>query len=86
MSDDYPDIGMSVASLQINATKFQNGPQLSYDQWHAMPDDAKKIWDMLSPEAKLIILHPFLTNKPPKHPFYGNRKLPPRQHQTLPPC
>ena len=42
MSDEYHDIDLPVANLQINATKFQNGPQLSYEQWHALPDDAKK--------------------------------------------
>ena len=54
-----------------------------YKQWHALPDDAKKIWDMLSPEAKTIILHPFSANKPAKPPYFGNKKTPPQQHQAL---
>ena len=69
MSDDH-DIDLPVTSLQINATKFQNKPHLYFEQWHALPDDAKKIWNMLIPEAKLIILHPVLTNKPPKPPYF----------------
>ena len=58
---------------------------MSYEQWHALPDDAKKIWDMLSPEAKLLILRPFSTSKLLKPPYFGNRKPPPKQHQALPP-
>ena len=50
------DIDLPVADLQIHATNFQQGPRLSYEQWHALPDDAKKIWDTLSAEAKTIIL------------------------------
>ena len=86
LGNNYHDIDLPVASLQINATKFQTGPRMSYEQWHALPDDAKKIWDMLSPEAKLIILHPFLTNQPLKPPYFGNRKPPLRQQHALPPC
>ena len=62
--DDYHDINIPIADLQIYTTKFQGGPKLSYEQWHALPDDTKKIWGMLIPEAKVIILHPFLTYKP----------------------
>jgi len=48
ISDDYHNIDLPVASLQINTTKFYNGLHLSYEQWHALPDNAKKIWDMLN--------------------------------------
>ena len=77
---------MPIANLHVNATKFQGGPRLSYEQWHALPDDAKKIWDMLSPKAKSIILCPFLANKPTKLPYFGTKKTPPQQHQAPPPC
>lgn len=36
------DIDLPLPDLQIHATNFQNGPRLSYEQWHALPDDAKK--------------------------------------------
>ena len=32
ISDDYHNIDLPVASLQINATKIQNEPHLSYEQ------------------------------------------------------
>ena len=50
------DIDQPIDTFEVNATNFNQGPQLTYEQWHALPDDAKKIWDMLSPEAKAIIL------------------------------
>ena len=50
------DIDLPLADLQINATNIPYGPRLSREQWHALPDDAKKIWDTLSVEAKTIIL------------------------------
>jgi hypothetical protein len=55
------DIDQPLDLIQVHATNFGNGPRLSYDQWHALPEDAKKIWDTLSPDAKAIILQP-----PPK--------------------
>ena len=36
---------------------------MSYDQWHRLTDDAKNTWDMLTDEAKSIILKP--TSEPP---------------------
>src|SRR5687768_520506 len=54
------DIDQPIDTVQVNATNFQ-GQRLAYEQWKALPEDAKKIWDMLSPEAKAIILQP-----PPK--------------------
>ena len=55
------DINQPLDFLQIHATHYNQGPRLTYEQWHALPDDAKKIWDTLSQEAKAIILQP-----PPK--------------------
>ena len=49
------DIDQPIDTVSVNVTKFQ-GPRLSYEQWHALPEDAKKIWDMLSADAKAIIL------------------------------
>ena len=37
---------------------------------------------MLSPEAKVIILHLFLTNTPPKITHFNNRKPSPRQQHA----
>ncbi|HEY9711418.1 MAG TPA: hypothetical protein V6D48_24640 [Oculatellaceae cyanobacterium] len=62
------DIDLSVDTILVNVNKFQ-GPRLSYEQWHSLPEDAKKIWDSLSAEAKAIILRP-----PPKPD--PNRKTP----------
>ena len=59
-TSDY-DIDQPLDILQAHATHYGQGPRLAYDQWHALPDDAKKIWDTLSQEAKAIILRP-----PPK--------------------
>ena len=56
---DSHDIDLPIAGLHVNAAKFQGGPRLSYKQWHALPDDTKKIWDILSPKVMTIILHPF---------------------------
>jgi hypothetical protein len=35
---------------------FQRGPKLNKDQWTRLPSDAQTTWDLLSPEAKHIIL------------------------------
>ena len=78
------DIDLPIDTVQVNATNFQ-GPRLPYEQWHALPEDAKKIWDMLSPDAKTIILclppkpDP---NRPPKH----SQKPSSRQQNALPAC
>ena len=50
------DIDQPLDLIQVHATNFGHGPRLSYNQWHALPDDAKKIWDSLSQDAKTIIL------------------------------
>src|SRR5687768_11585870 len=72
------DIDQPIDTVHVNATNFQ-GPQIAYEQWKALPEDAKKIWDMLTQEAKAIILWP-----PPKpDPNRATKpfgRLPPRQH------
>jgi len=50
------DINQLLDFLQIHATHYNQGPRLTYEQWHALPDDAKKIWGTLSQEATTIIL------------------------------
>ena len=50
------DIDQSLDLIQVHATNFGHGPHLSYNQWYALPEDAKKIWDSLSQDAKTIIL------------------------------
>ena len=74
------DIDQPIDTVQVNATKFQ-GPRLTYEQWHALPQDAQKIWDMLSPEAKAIILRPPPKPDPQKSKFLS----PPRQQNPPPP-
>ena len=49
---DYP-----LDLIEVNATNFNCGLRLSYKQWKRLPEDAKKIWNMLSQEAKAIILN-----------------------------
>jgi hypothetical protein len=71
------DIDQPIDTVQVNATRFQ-GPRLSYEQWHALPEDAQKIWDMLTPEAKAIILRP--PPKPdPNRPTKPFARPPPKQ-------
>ena len=73
------DIDQPIETLSINMNKFQ-GPRLSYEQWHSLPNDAKKIWDMLTPEAKSIILRP-----PPQPDPNENQRLPARPPTQRPP-
>ena len=72
--------------IQVHATNFGHGPHLSYNQWHALPEDAKKIWDSLSQDAKTIILRP-----PPKPDpnqrlaaFQRNLNAPPPRRPPIP--
>src|SRR5687768_3197089 len=77
------DIDQPIDTVQVNATNFQ-GPRLAYEQWKALPEDAKKIWDMLSPEAKAIILQPPPKPDPnrPTNPF--GKSLPKQQNPPVP--
>ena len=74
---DYP--------IDVNMTKFNQGPRLSYEQWHALPEEAKQTWDMLSPEAKAIILCPPAKPNVQKPAHFGNRSEQPRPLGALPP-
>ena len=49
-NDGTYDIAQPIDTIQVNATKYQ-GPRLPYEKWKELPEEAKKIWDMLSPEA-----------------------------------
>ena len=69
------DIDCPVDTIEVNATHYYQGPRLTSEQWHKLPDDAKKIWDMLSPEAKAIILRPKLPTAPN---LKEKRSFPPR--------
>ena len=51
------DIDYLLDLIEVNATNFNRGPRLSYEQWQKLPEDARKIWDMPSQEAKAIILN-----------------------------
>ena len=73
--DGTYDIDQPIDTIQVNATKYQ-GPRLPYEKWKELPDDAKKIWDMLSLEAKAIILCP-----PPKPHMDKNSRF-----SNQPPC
>ena len=42
LCDATYDIDQSIDEVLINETKFQE-PHLSYEHWHALPEDAKKI-------------------------------------------
>ena len=93
---DYPekeyegsyDIDLSIADLEIYSTKFQKGPRITYAQWKAMPEDARKIWDMLSPKAQSIILFPFLKSESSIQGILTSRNLPlgnkVHYHHTIP--
>ena len=90
---DYPekeyegsyDIDLSIADLEIYSTKFQKGPRITYAQWKAIPEDATKIWDMLSPEAQSIILCPFSKSESLNSRHFDQQKPPFRQQGALPP-
>lgn len=73
--DPMYDIDCPVDTIEVNATHYYQGPRLTSEQWHKLPDDAKKIWDMLSPEAKAIILRPKLPTAPN---LKEKRSFPPR--------
>jgi len=74
---DYP--------IDVNMTKFNQGPRLTYEQWHALPKEAQQIWDMLSPEAKAIILHPPAKPNVQKPGQFGNRFGQKKPQSALPP-
>jgi len=74
------DIDSPVDTFQVNATNFFRGPRLTSEQWHKLPDDAKRIWDTLSSEAKAIILQP----RPPAAPNSTMAQRP-RQKKAPPP-
>lgn len=76
---DYP-----VGSIDVNATNFNIAPRLSYQQWHSLPEDAWKVWNMLSPEAKEIILWPKAAPLQQHAVIYC--PLMPRPNKLLPPC
>ena len=60
-TDDY-NIDSDIHDLQaleiceFYKVAFQRGPKLNKDQWTRLPSDAQTTWDLLSPEAKHIIL------------------------------
>ena len=74
-NDESFDIDIPISGLQSCATKFQNGPRLSYEQWHALLDDAKKIWDIMSQGAKIIILCFFQPTSLPIPPIVAIESL-----------
>lgn len=55
--DGY-SIDSPIDYLSINQSVINNPrpPRLSYDQWHKLTDEAKRTWDLLSDDAKAIIL------------------------------
>ena len=54
---------------------------MTSEQWHNLPEDAKKVWDMLSQEVKALILKP----RPPSAPNPGGRHpFPPRMGRPPP--
>ena len=75
------DIDSPIATIEAYATYFDRGPRLTADQWHRLPADAQKTWDLLSPEAKAVILQPRST------PNSGatKRSYPPRPPPSAPP-
>ena len=75
------DIDCPVDTIEVNATNFFKGPRLTSEQWHKLPDDAKKIWDMLSQEAKAIILRP--PSSSTSYPNNGWRPFPPKFNKNF---
>ena len=69
------DIDYPLDMIEVNAARFNRGPRLSYEQWQKLPEDARKNWDMLSQEAKTIILN----YKPP-----SNQHNPGQQRKFVP--
>ena len=56
------DIDQPIEPIMVNFTRSQ-GPQLPYKQWKELPDEAKRIWNQLSPEAKAMPPPKFDPNK-----------------------
>ena len=80
MEGSWYDIDSPVDAIQVNATNYYPGSRLTSDQWLSLPEDAKKVWDMLSQEAKAITLKP----RPPSAPNPGGRRpFPPRRGDHL---
>ena len=50
------DSPIDYLSINQSITNNPRPPRMSYDKWQRLPDDAKQTWDLLSDEAKAIIL------------------------------
>ena len=59
-------INSTVAPIEAYTTSFTQGPHLTADQWHSLPMEAQTTWDLLSPDAKHIILQPHAHAGQPK--------------------
>ncbi len=77
------DIDSDIGTIEVNATNFYKGPRLTSEQWHKLPDDMKKIWDMLSQEAKAIILQ---QPSPSPNPNRMQKPYAARPNQPAIPC
>ena len=77
------DIDSHIDVIEAYATDFRSGPRLTRNQWHRLPDSAKKTWDMLTPDAKSIILEP--CPPPDPHNNLGQRPNTPRAPTRPPP-
>ena len=42
--DPMYDIDYPVDTIDVNVTNFYQGPRLTSEQLHSLPDDAKKTW------------------------------------------
>ena len=62
------DIDSSISTISAYRSTF--GPRLTASQWYNLTPQAQKTWDMLTPEAKSIILQP----KPPPDPTSSSSK------------
>lgn len=51
--DEPFDIDYPVDLIEVNATSFNRGPRLSYEQWQKLPEDAKKYGICLARRLKL---------------------------------